>query len=110
MSEQEKVIHAGDADFEAVALKADKPVLVDFWAPWCGPCRTIGPLLEDLAGAYADRVKVVKVNVDDNEKTARAYGISSIPTLLVFKGGKIVDQAIGLVSRDRLTQMLDKAL
>lgn len=107
---EEAVIHVGDGDFDEEILKADKPSLVDFWAPWCGPCRTIGPTVEALAGQYRDRIKVAKVNIDDNPKTAEAYGVMSIPTLILFKEGKVLDTLVGLVPKERLEAFIGKAL
>ncbi len=110
MGKEASLIHVNDADFEKEILKSDQPALVDFWAPWCGPCKAIGPIVEDLAGSYAGRVKMAKMNVDDNPKTSAAYGIRSIPTLLLFKGGKVLDTLIGLVSRERLEDFVKKGL
>jgi thioredoxin 1 len=106
----EDVVHVGDSDFDEQILKADLPSLVDFWAPWCGPCKAIGPAVEALAGQYKGQVKVAKVNIDDNPKTAEAYGVMSIPTLVLFKGGKVLDMLVGLVPKDRLETFLKKAL
>jgi len=106
----EAVVHVGDSDFEEAILKADRPSLVDFWAPWCGPCRAIGPTVEALADEYRDRIKVAKVNIDDNPKTAEAYGVMSIPTLILFKKGKVFDTIVGLVQKDRLEAFIGKAL
>ena len=99
-----------DANFAEEILKADKPALVDFWAPWCGPCKALGPVVEALADEYRDRVKVGKINIDDNPKTAADYGVRSIPTLILFKEGKVLDTLIGLVPKDRLETFLKKAL
>jgi thioredoxin 1 len=107
---EEALIHVGDGDFEEVILKADRPALVDFWAPWCGPCKAIGPTVEALAVQYRDQIKVAKVNIDDHPKTAATYGVMSIPTLLLFKEGKLLDTLIGLVSKDRLEAFIRKAL
>jgi thioredoxin 1 len=107
---EEVLVHVGDGNFDDEILKADKPALVDFWAPWCGPCKTIGPSVEALAVQYKDQVKVAKVNIDENPKTAQAYGVMSIPTLILFKGGKVLDTLVGLVPKERLEAFLKKAL
>jgi thioredoxin 1 len=107
---EEFLAHVGDGNFAEEILKADKPALVDFWAPWCGPCRAIGPLVETLAGQYHDKLKVAKINIDDNPKTAASYGVRSIPTLLLFKEGKVFDTLVGLVPMERLEAFIKKAL
>jgi len=99
-----------DTTFDQEVLKSSKPVLVDFWAPWCGPCRMVAPVVEELAQEYDGRVEFVKVNTDDNPNTAVKYGIRSIPTLLVFKGGEPVGQIIGFRPKSDLKQRLDAAL
>lgn len=106
----EFVKHAGDSDFSTVVLKEGKPTLVDFWAPWCGPCRSIGPILEELAVKYHDRIKVVKVNVDDNPATAAQYGVRSIPTLLLVKNGQVQETQIGLLNKSQLAALLERNL
>ncbi len=106
----ENLTPVNDANFADEVLKADKPALVDFWAPWCGPCKALGPLVEALADQYHDKVKVAKINIDDNPKTAASYGVRSIPTLILFKEGKVLDTLIGLVPKDRLETFLKKAL
>jgi thioredoxin 1 len=104
------VVTLTEATFRSEVLDAKTPVLVDFWAPWCGPCRAIAPTVDDLARVYRGRVKVGKLNVDDNPETARRYQVRSIPTLVVFKDGKIVQGLIGGAPRARLSAMLDGVL
>ena len=110
MSNSEFVKHADDKNFSAMVLKAEKVSLVDFWAPWCGPCRAIGPVLEELAAQYEGRVNVVKVNVDDSPATAAQFGVRSIPTLVVVKNGKTQDTQIGLLSKSQLAALLERNL
>jgi thioredoxin len=97
-----------DASFETDVLKADGPVLVDFWAPWCGPCRAVGPIIEKVAEQYAGRVRVAKMNVDENQATAQNYGIRSIPTVALFMGGEVVDGVLGSAPLAFFQEMLDK--
>jgi thioredoxin 1 len=106
----ENVKHLSDAEFDEYVLKGDLPSLVDFWAPWCGPCKAIGPVIEELAGVYEGKVQITKMNVDDNPATPGKYSIRAIPTLILFKNGEIVDQVTGAVGKTQLTAMLDKAL
>jgi thioredoxin 1 len=106
----ENVIEIGDADFETEVLKSDKPVIVDFWAPWCGPCKAIGPVIEDLAGTYADQVKFTKFNVDDNPITPGKFGIKAIPTLIFFKEGDVVEQITGITAKSKLEEVLNGML
>ncbi|HPD57410.1 MAG TPA: thioredoxin [Smithellaceae bacterium] len=101
---------ATDANFEGEVLKSEKPVLVDFWAPWCGPCKAIGPIVEELAGQLKDSVKTMKLNVDDNQSIAVKYGVRSIPTLILFKEGKAVETVIGLVPKEKIEAMVKKNL
>ena len=108
MSDQENVKSVSDEEFASKVLQADKPVLVDFWAPWCGPCRAIAPTLEAIADTYADRLIVTKVNVDNNAKTAGEYGIRSIPTLILFKNGNKLAQQVGGLSQAQLAAWLDE--
>jgi thioredoxin 1 len=110
MAKEESLIHLTDANFDEEVLKSEKPVLIDFWAPWCGPCRAIGPVVEELAAAYRDRVKVAKINIDENPKTATVYGVMSIPTLILFKGGSVMEKLVGLVPKNRLEDLIKKGL
>ena len=103
-------IIVNDNSFEADVIQSDLPVLIDFWAPWCGPCRMVAPVVEALAKKYAGRLKVGKVNVDDNQEVAARYGISSIPTLLFFKGGELVERITGALPKAALKQVVDKVV
>ena len=107
MAENTPTITGTDANFEAEVLNSDQPVLVDFWATWCGPCRTIAPTIEELATDYDGRARVVKLDVDNNPQTAMKYGIRSIPSILFFKGGLPVDQMVGVVPKKVLAEKLD---
>jgi thioredoxin 1 len=106
----ENVLHATDADFDSQVLTSDLPVLVDFWAPWCGPCKMIAPALDQLAAEYAGKAKIVKVDVDQNQQTAMKFHVRSIPMLLLFKGGQVQATQIGAVGKAQLAQMIDKAV
>lgn len=97
-----------DATFEAEVLKCDLPVLIDFWAPWCGPCRAMGPVIDELAGEYAGQVKIAKMNVDENPSTPGKYGIRAIPTLILFKKGEVVEQITGAVSKSNIKDMISQ--
>ena len=99
-----------DANYKEEVLDSDQPVLVDFWAEWCGPCKMIAPIVEEIAGDYAGKVKVGKVNVDFNNQVAMQYGIRGIPALLVFKGGSVANQIVGAVPKNNITQILDEVI
>ena len=106
----DKVLEFTDDNFEAEVLQSSQPVLVDFWATWCAPCKAIAPLVGELAESYDGRVKIGKVNVDENQATPGQYGVRGIPTLVLFKDGKVVDQLVGAVPRNQLEALLEKAL
>ncbi|MEC8984842.1 MAG: thioredoxin TrxA [Candidatus Neomarinimicrobiota bacterium] len=106
----ENLIEFTDDNFDTEVLKSNLPVLVDFWAEWCGPCKMIGPIVEEIAGDYAGKVKVGKVNVDFNNQVAMQYGIRGIPALLVFKGGAVANQIVGAVPKNNITEILDEVI
>ncbi len=110
MANESSLLHVTDKNFDAEVLKADLPVLVDFWATWCGPCRSISPIVEGLAKEYEGKIKISKLNVDENPATPSQYGVRGIPTLILFKGGKILDQVVGAVPKGKLVAMIEKAL
>ncbi|MFN7132256.1 MAG: thioredoxin [Myxococcales bacterium] len=106
----EHVGEVGDSTFKAQVLESKEPVLVDFWATWCGPCRAIAPAVEDLAKSYTGKIKVFKLNVDDHQATAQQFGIRALPTLLMFKDGRVVDQIVGAVAKGKIEDSIKKAL
>jgi len=103
-------LQLSDANFDGEVIQSEQPVLVDFWAPWCGPCRMLGPLVEELSNEYQGKVKVGKLNTDDNAQVATRYRISAIPTLLFFKGGKVADQLVGVHPKPEIKKRLDALL
>jgi thioredoxin 1 len=106
----DKVKSISDSTFETEIMQSEEPALVDFWAPWCGPCKAISPMLDELAGEFDGKVKMTKMNVDDNPATPGKFGIRAIPTLILFKNGQIVDQITGAVGKSQMVTMLNKAL
>ena len=106
----ELIVHTGDADFERDVLQSDVPVLLDFWAPWCGPCKMIAPILDDVAAAFEGRLKVVKINIDENEQTPAKFGVRGIPTLMVFKNGQNVATKVGALAKGQLTAFVNASI
>jgi len=106
----EHIVHISDESFEEEVLQSERPVLIDYWAEWCGPCKMIAPVLDEIAIEYSDRLKVVKLNIDDNPQTPPKYGIRGIPTLMVFKNGQVEATKVGAVSKAQLTAFLDDNL
>lgn len=105
-----KPSEVNDSNFDSEVLQSTEPVLVDFWAPWCGPCKSIAPIVEELAKDYAGKLKVVKVNVDENKEAAHRYNVRGIPNLILFKGGQVVDQMVGARSKQELVDLVTKAV
>ena len=105
-----KPIEVSDQEFRSKVLEAEKPVLVDFWAPWCGPCRMVAPVLDELAGTYAERLTIAKVNTDDNQEVAGQLGVRGIPTLILFSGGREVERIVGALPKAALQARLESAL
>ena len=106
----EHIAQTNDSDFDADVLQSEQPVLIDFWAEWCGPCKMIAPILDDVAGEYADRLAIKKLNIDENPGIAQKFGIRSIPTLMLFKDGAVHAQKLGAMSKSQLTEFLDSNL
>lgn len=103
-----EVLHVNDADFESIVVNSDIPVLLDFWAPWCGPCKMIAPVLDELAPEFAGKVKIVKMNVDDNQTTPAQFGVRSIPTLLLIKNGQVVATQVGALPKTQLANFINQ--
>lgn len=103
----DKILHITDAEFEEKILKAPEPVLVDYWAEWCGPCKMIAPILDEIASEYEGRLTVAKLNIDENPSTPQRYGVRGIPTLMIFKGGEVLATKVGALTKSQLTAFLD---
>ena len=106
----ESIVELSDSSFESEVINSEKPVLVDFWAPWCGPCRALAPVIEEISTDFVDKLKVGKVNVDDNPEISMKFGIRSIPTLMVFKDGEVLEQIIGAVPKSEIERALEKVI
>ncbi|MBI5469550.1 MAG: thioredoxin [Deltaproteobacteria bacterium] len=106
----ENIIDVTDSTFETLVLKSNTPALVDFWASWCAPCRAIAPIVDEMATQFNGRVRVAKMNVDDNPATPGKYGVRGIPTLILFKDGKVVDQLVGAVPKNQIKELIEKGL
>ena len=110
MADNPNIHTVSDASFEGDILKADKPVLVDFWAPWCGPCRSVAPIVDDLATQYVGKIKVAKINVDESSAVAMKYMVTSIPTFILFKNGEVADRVLGAMPRSEFVKFIDRNL
>jgi thioredoxin 1 len=108
MADNPNVQQVSDTSFEGDILKSEKPVLVDFWAPWCGPCRSVAPLVDDLATQYRDKLKVAKINVDESSQVAMKYQVTSIPTFILFKNGEVADRVLGALPRSEFVKFIDR--
>jgi len=108
MADNPNVHQVSDTSFDGDILKSEKPVLVDFWAPWCGPCRSVAPIVDDLATQYKDRIKVAKINVDESSQVAMKYQVTSIPTFILFKNGEVADRVLGALPRSEFVKFIDR--
>jgi thioredoxin 1 len=106
----ENIVHVNDKNFNDEVIKSENPVLVDFWADWCGPCKIVSPTIESIADEYKDKLKVCKLNVDENPTTATTYRITGIPSIIFFKGGKVADMLVGAVPKEQITEVVDRIL
>ncbi len=106
----DNIVHTNDSNFDADVVNSDKPALVDFWAEWCGPCKMIAPILDQIADEYGNRLKIAKMDVDANQQTPMKYGVRGIPTLMIFKGGNVEATKVGAVSKSQLSEFIDSAL
>lgn len=106
----DKIIHVTDSSFEEEVLKSEKPVILDYWAEWCGPCRMIAPILDEIADEYSDRITVAKINIDENQETPQKYAVRGIPTLMIFKEGDVAGTKVGAVSKSQLSAFIDSTL
>ena len=110
LSDSTNIIHVSDESFEQEVLKSDRPVLIDYWAEWCGPCKMIAPILEEVADEYSTKIKIAKLNIDDNPETPPKYGIRGIPTLMLFKNGNVEATKVGAVSKSQLVSFIDSTI
>ena len=108
MADNPNVHQVSDTSFDGDILKSEKPVLVDFWAPWCGPCRSVAPIVDDLATQYKDKIKVAKINVDESSQVAMKYQVTSIPTFILFKNGEVADRVLGALPRSEFVKFIDR--
>ncbi len=110
MKNMENIVNVTDSSFETEVLKSEVPAVIDFWAEWCAPCKAIAPIIEEMAGNYEGKIKIAKMNVDENPGTPGKYGVRGIPTLILFKNGEVVDQLVGAVPKAKIQELIDKAL
>lgn len=106
----DKIVHISDASFEDDVLKSDKPVILDFWAEWCGPCKMIAPILDEIADEYADKISVAKINIDENQETPQKFAVRGIPTLMIFKDGELAATKVGALSKSQLAEFIDSTI